>query len=86
MDLPKKMEGMSITAQNRSQNVRQPTGEGVLLAHVYLARSGISQISLSHSLSQLVQQKLQLTVEFFPETSQALLFLLAMNRPLARTY
>jgi hypothetical protein len=27
-----------------------------------------------------------LTVVFFPETSQALLFLLAMNRPLARTY
>ena len=75
-------------AQNRSQNVRQPTPRegGVLLAHVYLARSGISHISLSHSLSQLVQKKYSPTVVFFPETSQALLFLLAMNRPLARTY
>ena len=40
--------------------MRQPTREGGVLPECrYLARSGISQISLSQSLSQLVQKKTQ---------------------------
>ena len=62
----------------------KPREGGELAVPNILARSGISQISLSHYLVNSVKENI--TVVFFPENPQHSLISLAMNRRLARTY